>query len=364
MPVRGIIQTLQQVSPRANSVFFGVPTLGHRRASGTGQSLDVKTIQNSERQTHRHTVRLAERGFGFTDDHDRVPVEWFRYPDESEGEFTEDGINDMPLFTKGGELRQKRTNGAAINRSVFPVDSPDAAARFVQFLIDQKYAPAATAALFITVGIERRFNYRVAADVGVTNRKLFYWLRKARRAMTAETVPVPPIDLPDEQEPKHNPRTTDYWRKTKNRKVGGEIRDAVKATMRKMLEAEPDLSDSTLARKLTERAKVAISRRTVAKYRMALGIRRQGTLTEAIAEAMTQNPKVTDGEIAAMLTASTGKPVSFKTVAWNRLRLGLRKNRERRKPGQTRRPASPAARRKISEAMKHRWAEQKARQIA
>lgn len=345
----------------------------------------MKTIQHPDHQTHRHYNTLAGRGFGFTDDHDRVPVEWFRYPDEEPDEFTEDGITDMPLVTKEGGLRQKRTNGAAINRPVFPVDSPDAAARFTQFLIDQKYAPAATAALFITVGIERRFNYRVAADVGVTNRKLFYWLRKARRAMTAETVPVPPIDLPEEQEPKHNPRTTDYWRKTKNRKVGGEIREAVKTTMRQMLEAEPDISDAALARKLTERAKVAISRRTVAKYRMALGIRRQGTLKEAIAKAMASNPKVTDGEIAAMLTASSGKPVSFKTVAWNRLRLGLRKNREPLKPGQKRRtplsvtckkisdamkerharnPLSEDARRRIAEAQKRRWSEQKVRQAA
>lgn len=343
----------------------------------------MREIQHSDGQTHRHYSSLTERGFGFTDDHDRVPVEWFRYPEDEPDGFTEDGITDMPLVTKEGGLRQKRTNGAAINRPVFPVDSPDAAARFTQFLIDQKYAPAATAALFITVGIERRFNYRVAADVGVTNRKLFYWLRKARRAMTAETVPVPPIDLPAEQEPKRP--VTDYWRKTKNRKVGGEIRDAVKTTMRQMLEAEPDLSDSTLARRLTERAKVAISRRTVAKYRMALGIRRRGTLKEAIAEAMANNPKVTDGEIAAMLTASTGKPVSFKTVAWNRLRLGLRKNREPLKPGQKRRtplsvtckkisdamkerharnPLSEDARRRIAEAQKRRWAEAKIRRGA
>jgi hypothetical protein len=152
-----------------------------------------------------------------------------------------------------------------------------------------------------------------------------------------------------------------------------------------MLEAEPDLSDAALARRLTERAKVAISRRTVAKYRMALGIRRQRTLKEAIAEAMASNPKVTDGEIAAMLTASTGKPVSFKTVAWNRLRLGLRKNREPLPPGRKHRtplsvtckkiseamkerhaksPLSEEARRRSAEAQKRRWAAQEARRAA
>ena len=97
------------------------------------------------------------------------------------------------------------------------------------------------------------------------------------------------------------------------------------------------------------------------------------------------NPKVTDVEIAAILTASTGKPVSFKTVAWNRLRLGLRKNREPLQPGQKRRtplsvtckkiseamkerharnPLSEDARRRIADGQKRRWAEAKARQAA
>lgn len=366
------------------------PPVSYGRAGATGQSLDVNTIQHSEHQTHRHSTTLAERGFGFTDDHERVPVEWFRYPDDEPdavtgGGFTDDGITDMPLVTKEGGFRQKRTNGAAINRPVFPVDGPDAAARFVQFLIDHKYAPGPTAALFITVGIERRFNYRVAEDVGVTNRSFMRWLAKARKAMTTETVPVPPIDLPAEQEPKQNPRVTDYWHKTKNRKVGGDIRDAVKATMRKMLEAEPDLSDAELARKLTERAKVAISRRTVAKYRMALGIRRQGTFKDAIAEAAAINPNMTDAEIAATVAASTGKQVTAKLVTWTRLRLGIRKHRLHRKPGQKRRPVSAEtrakmsetmrlrhatnpmseeARRKIAAATKRRWVEQKARRLA
>lgn len=327
----------------------------------------MKTIQQSERQTHRHSNTLAERGFGFTDDHDRVPVEWFRYPDDDPDEFTDDGITDMPLTTKEGGLRQKRTNGAAVIRPVFPVDGPDAAARFVQFLIDQKYAPAATAALFITVGIERRFNYRVAADVGVSNHRFSYWLRKARRAMTAETVPVPPIDLPAEA--KDNPRNTDYWRKTRNRRVGGEIRDAVKTTMRTMLEAEPYLSDAALARKLADRSKIAISRRTVAKYRMALGIRRQGALDDALTEAMAKNPKATDAELAAMLTASAGRRISAKAVILNRMRLGLRKNRpkryspawramlsERQRQVHARNPASEETRRKMSESAKRRHA--------
>jgi len=103
-----------------------------------------------------------------------VPIEWFRYPEDEPDEFTDDGITDMPLFTKEGGLRQKRTNGAAINRSLIPVNDPEIAARFVQFLIDHKYASGATAALFITIGIERRFNYRVAEDVGVTNRSLMH----------------------------------------------------------------------------------------------------------------------------------------------------------------------------------------------
>lgn len=334
-----------------------MPPVSYGRASAAGQSLDMRAIQHPDGQTHRHYSSLTERGFGFNDDHERTPVEWFRYPDDEPGEFTEDGITDMPLVTKEGGLRQKRTNGAAIIRPVFPVNDPDSAARFVQFLIDHNYAPAPTAALFITAGIERRFTYRVAKEIGVPLRRLCRYVTLAKKSMTAKTVILPPVeDLPDEQEPKHNPRATDYWRKTKNRKVGGEIRDAVKATIRKMLEAEPDISDSTLARKLTERAKVAISRRTVAKYRMALGIRRQGTLKEAIAEAMARNRKVTDGEIAAMLTASTGRQVSAKVVTWNRLRLGLRKNRERRKPGQARRPMTSEARKKISEAMKQRHA--------
>lgn len=307
-----------------------MPPVSYGRASAAGQSLDVKTIQTTERQTHRHYSRLAERGFGFTDDHERVPVEWFRYPDDEPDEFTEDGITDMPLVTKEGGLRQKRTNGAAIIRPVTPVDGPEAAARFVQFLIDQKYAPAATAALFITVGIERRFNYRVAADVGVTNHRFSYWLRKARRAMTAETVPVPPIDLPEEQEPKRP--VTDYWRKTKNRRVGGEIREAVKATMRQMLEAEPRLSDATLARKLTERAKVAISRRTVAKYRMDLGIRR--------------------------LKAERRKPGETPETIRRRQLSEIMKQRHARSP------LSEDARRRIADGQKRRWAAWKAGQAA
>ena len=148
--------------------------------------------------------------------------------------------------------------------------------------------------------------------------------------MTAKTVIVPPIDLPAEQEPKHNPRATDYWRKTKNVRVGGDIRDAVKTTMHKLLEAEPEISDTALARKLAERAKVAISRRTVAKYRMALGIRRQGTLKEMLAEAISQNPVATDAELAAILSESTRTTVSTRTVATTRLSLGIRRNRMRR----------------------------------
>ena len=217
---------------------------------------------------------MTEHGFGFNDDHERTPVTWFQYPDDDEPEdaFAEDAIRDMPMTTREGGLRQKRTNGAAISRPVFPVNDPDTAARFVQFLIDHKYAPGATAALFITTGIERRFNYRVAEEVGVTNRTMMRWLDKARGAMTSKTVIVPPIDLPDEPEPKPNPHTTDYWHKTRNIRVGGDIRDAVKTTLRNMLEHDPHLSDTQLARKLTEQAKIAISRRTVAKYRKALGI--------------------------------------------------------------------------------------------
>lgn len=321
---------VQRVTPRANSVFFRVPTLGHRRASATRQSLDVKTIQTTERQSHRHSNTLAERGFGFTDDHDRVLVEWFRYPDDEPDDYTDDGITDMPLVTREGGLRRKRTNGAAISRAIFPVNDPEAAARFVQFLIDQKYAPAATAALFITVGIERRFNYRVAADVGVTNHRFSYWLRKARRAMTAETVPVPPIDLPDEQEPKRP--VTDYWRKTVNHRTGRDIREAVKATMRQMLEAEPRLSDATLARKLTERAKVAISRRTVAKYRMDLGIRR--------------------------LKAERRKPGETPETIRRRQLSEIMKQRHAKSP------LSEEARRRIAEGQKRRWAAWKAGQAA
>lgn len=123
-----------------------------------------------------------------------------------------------------------------------------------------------------------------------------------------------------------------------------------------LLEFQPGLSDAALSRMLTERAKVAISRRTVAKYRMDLGIRRQGTLTDAIVEVVAQNPDATDAELAAMLTASTGRQVSAKVGIWNRLRLGLRKKRERRKSGQVRRPLSPEARNKRSEAMKRHHA--------
>lgn len=97
--------------------FFRVPTLDHRRACGTGQSLDVKTLQYSDHQTHGYSNALTGRGFGFTDDHDRVPVEWFRYPEDESDGFTEGGITDMPLVTKGGMLREKRSNGAVINRT-------------------------------------------------------------------------------------------------------------------------------------------------------------------------------------------------------------------------------------------------------
>jgi len=314
----------------------------------------MKARQLSQHQIHRHSQRLTEHGFGFNDDHERTPVSWFQYPDESEDEFTEDNITDMPLTTRSGCLRQKRTNGAAINRPIFPVNSPNAAARFVQFLIDHKYAPIATAALFITAGIERRFNYRVAEDIGMTHTSMTRWLTKARRAMTCETVIVPPADMPDEPEPKPNPRITDYWHKTRKGQDGTKIREAVKATMRQMLEAQPNLPDATLARMLTERAKVAISRRTVAKYRMALGIRRQGTLKEAIVEAMTRDPQLTAAELAAKLSESIGRRVSAQTVAHNRLRLGIRKHRQHRLPGQTHRPMTPEARKKISEAMKQR----------
>lgn len=275
--------------------------------------------------------RMTEHGFGFNDGHERTPVTWFQYPDDDEPEdgFIEDAIRDTPMTTREGGLRQKRTNGAAISRPVFPVNDPDTAARFVQFLIDHNYAPGATAALFITIGIERRFNYRVAEEVGVTNRSLMHWLAKARWALTSKTVPVPPIDLPDEQEPKPNPRATDYWNKTKNVRVGGDIRDAVKTSLRDMLEHEPHLSDATLARRLTELAKVAISRRTVAKYRAALGIRRQGELKEALAEALANSPHLSDAELADLLTETTRTPVSTRTVATTRLSLGIRRNRKR-----------------------------------
>jgi hypothetical protein len=314
----------------------------------------MKDIQQTERQRHRHYQRLTEHGFGFNDDHGRTPVSWFQYPNEAEDEFTDDAITEMPLTTREGDLRQKRTNGAAITRPVFPVNDANTAARFVQFLIDHKYAPGATAALFITAGIERRFNYRVAEDVGVTNRSMMRWLDKARRAMTSETVIVPPVDMPAEPEPKPNPRITEYWHKTRNGRDGAAVREAVKAIMRKMLDSQPDLSDAMLARMLTERAKVAISRRTVAKYRMALSIRRQGTLKEAIVEAMTRDPQLTATELAAKLSESTGRQVSAQTVEHNRLRLGIRKHRQHRLPGQTHRPLTAEARKKISEAMKQR----------
>ncbi|MEI8340315.1 MAG: hypothetical protein WCH43_02125 [Verrucomicrobiota bacterium] len=322
-------------------------------ARATGQSLDMRDIQQTQRQTHKHYQRLTEHGFGFNDDHERTPVSWFQYPDESEDEFAEDNITDMPMVTREGGLRQKRSNGAAINRPIFPVNSPDAAARFVQFLIDNKYAPGATAALFITAGIERRFNYRVAEDVGVTNRSMMRWLDKARRAMSAKIVILPPVEVP-EPEPKHNPRITEYWHKTRKGRDGNGIREAVKATMRKMLEAQPDLPDATLARMLTEQARLTISRRTVAKYRMAMGIRRQGTLKEAIVEAMTRDPQLTAADLAAKLSASTRTRVSAQTVEHNRLRLGIRKHRKHRLPGQTHRPLTAEARKKISEAMKQR----------
>ncbi|MEI8342020.1 MAG: hypothetical protein WCH43_10870 [Verrucomicrobiota bacterium] len=326
-------------------------SVSYGRASATGQSLDMRDIQQTQRHTHRHHQRLIEHGFGFNDDHERTPVSWFQYPDEDE--FAEDNITDMPLTTRSGGLRQKRSNGAAINRPVFPVNDPYNAARFVQFLIDHKYAPGATAALFITAGIERRFNYRVADDVGVTHTSMTRWLTKARKAMTSETVIVPPVELP-EPEPKHNPRITEYWHKTRKGRDGNGVREAVKAAMRKMLEAQPDISDATLARMLTERARVTISRRTVAKYRMALGIRRQGTLKDAIAEAMTRDPQLTAAELAAKLSESTGRQVSAQTAEHNRLRLGIRKHRKHRLPGQTHRPLTAEARKKISEAMKQR----------
>lgn len=157
-----------------------------------------------------------------------------------------------------------------------------------------------------------------------------HWLAKARQAMTAKTVIVPPIDLPEEREPKRTTNASDYRRKTKNVRVGGDIRAAVKTTMCKLLEAEPEISDTALARKLAERAKVAISRRTVAKYRMALGIRCQGALKEALAEALANSPHVTDAELAGLLTETTRMPVSTRTVAKTRLSLGIRRNRKRR----------------------------------
>jgi len=104
--------------------------------------------------------------------------------------------------------------------------------------------------------------------------------------------------------------------------------------MRKMLEAQPGLSDATLARMLTERARVAISRRTVTKYRLALGTRRQGTMKSAIAEALERDPELTDAELAAMLSKSTKTRVSPMSVARNRIKLGIRHrrpNRRRRK---------------------------------
>jgi hypothetical protein len=268
----------------------------------------VKVIQHSEQQTHKHHAGRADQGFGFTDDHDRVPVEWFHYPDEEE--FPDDGFTEMPLVTQDGRLRERRSNGAAISRPVSPVDGPDSAARFVQFLIDHKYAPGPTAALFLAVGVERRFSYRVARDLGLPKRSLTYWMGKARAALASDTVPVPPIDLPGEMEPKRNPRATDYWRRTVDRQ-GGEIRDAVKATLRQILDAEPKLSDAALARKLTERARVAISRRTVAKYRLALGIRRL---------------------------------------------KGERRTVEAMEAQQARKPLSEDARRRIGEGQKRRWA--------
>jgi hypothetical protein len=56
--------------------------VSYGRASAAGQSLDMRDIQHSDGQTHRHRSSLTGRGFGFNDDHDRVPVEWFQYPDD------------------------------------------------------------------------------------------------------------------------------------------------------------------------------------------------------------------------------------------------------------------------------------------
>ena len=244
----------------------------------------------------------------------------------------------MPLTTREGGLRQKRTNGAAIIRPVFPVNDPNTAARFVQFLIDHKYAPAPTAALFITAGIERRFTYRVAKEIGVPLRRLCRYVTLARRVLTSQTVIVPPVeDLPAEQEPKHNPRITDYWHKIRTRD-GADLRNAVKMAIAKTLDREPQLSDSKLARMLTGQMRIAISRRTVTKYRLSLGTRRQGTMKAAIAEALEHDPELTDAELAVMLSKSTRTPISPISVARNRIKLGIR----HRRPNRRRRTAKPA----------------------
>ena len=70
-------------------------------------------------------------------------------------------------------------------------------------------------------------------------------------------------------------RVRDCWHKILNTRVGGDLREAVKSTMRRILDRETQLSDSKLARMLTGQIRIAISRRTVAKYRLAMGVRRR-----------------------------------------------------------------------------------------